>query len=108
MVIEDINLYYQPVPDPITATMFFIIMAILFIIGVYLHLKLLDMLKRENGLLNNVTKTFVIANIILWKLPERILEKLKRFFLETYISAVYEIMKLDGVLYEYYIGQKIF
>ena len=66
LVIENINLYYQPVPDPITAIIFFIIMALLFIIGVYLHLKLLDMLKRENGLLNNVTKTFVIANIILW------------------------------------------
>ena len=67
-ILEKINLYHQPMPDPFYASIFFLVMAIEVIVGCYLHKKVLVLLKKENGILKNVTKTFVFAQMIFWPL----------------------------------------
>ena len=64
--LENIDLYYQPVPRPDVAAVFSAIMVIILIFGLYLHLEILFMLKKEDSILNNITKTFVCAQMILW------------------------------------------
>ena len=68
LILEDIDLYFQPVPDPVTAIIFLAIMTILIALGIYLHLKVLKMLKKENSLLKNLTRNFMIFQLISWPL----------------------------------------
>ena len=68
MLLEDIDLYFQPVPDPVTASIFLAIMIILIVIGVYLHIKVLKILKKENSLMKNLTRNFMISQLISWPL----------------------------------------
>ena len=65
-VLEDIDLYHQPVLDPVVATIFSSIWLILLVVGTYLHLKILRGLKQENGILKEITYIFVPAQMILW------------------------------------------
>ena len=67
-ILEDINLYHQPMQEPIWGSVFFIIMAIEVIIGIHLHKKVLVLLKKEKGILKNVTRTFVFAQMLCWPL----------------------------------------
>jgi hypothetical protein len=67
-ILEEINLYHQPMPDPIYASIFFLVMAIEVIAGLYLHKKVLVLLKKENGIVKNVTKTFVFTQMLVWPL----------------------------------------
>ena len=68
LILDDVNLYHQPVPDPMTASIFCIILSISLFTGIYLHCKVWAMLRKDYGVLNNVTKIFVIANIGVWSL----------------------------------------
>ena len=63
--LNDIDLYYQPVPSPLVAFFFSVVSAIMLIFGVYLHLEVLMGLKREDSILKQITKTFVYANMTL-------------------------------------------
>ena len=66
IILEDVDLYYQPVPNPILAGIFSAIVVIILIFGLYLHLEVLLMLKKEGGILKNITKIFIFAQITLW------------------------------------------
>ena len=66
MILKDIDLYFQPVPDPITATIFLVIMMSQVCIGSYITIKVLYFLKNEESLLKNMTKNFMISQLILW------------------------------------------
>ena len=68
MILKDIDLYFQPVPDPITATIFLVIMMTLNCIGSYITIKVLSSLKNEESLLKNMTQNFMISQLILWPL----------------------------------------
>jgi hypothetical protein len=65
-VLEDINLYYQPLQDPELAIVFFFIKSILIILGEYLHYKVLVLMKEENGIVKNVARLFVLAQMIFY------------------------------------------
>ena len=65
-VLEDINLYYQPLQDPKVAIVFFFIKGILIILGEYLHYKVLVLMKDENGIVKNIARLFVLAQMILY------------------------------------------
>ena len=47
IIFEDVDLYYQPVPNPFVAGPFSIIMVLILIIGWYLHLEVYLMIKKE-------------------------------------------------------------
>ena len=64
--LDDIDLYHQPVPSPMVASVSSIVNVAMFIAGTYLHLKVLKQLRKEDGILKSITKTFVYANITLW------------------------------------------
>ena len=62
-ILEHIDLYYQPVHEPILASVFFIIKVILAIIGWVVNMKVWIMVDKENGLVKDVTKTYTVAMI---------------------------------------------
>ena len=63
-VLEDIDLYYQPLPEPIEASLFHILRLILAMIGWIINIKVWKMLDKENGLVKDVTKIYTIALMI--------------------------------------------
>ena len=65
-VLEDTNLYYQPLQEPEVAIVFFIIKSLLIILGEYLHYKVLVLIKEENGITKNVAKLFVLTQMIFY------------------------------------------
>ena len=70
-IIQDIDLYYQPVQEPRLASVFYIIRVFLLIIGWYINKKIWQMLNKENGLTKDVTKIYIIASMTggsLWTL----------------------------------------
>ena len=65
-IIDEISLYYQPVQNPVVGAFFFLIRLPLVILGIYFNLKVLNLIKRESGVANDVTKLTSIVQIILW------------------------------------------
>ena len=63
-VVENIDLYYQPVPNPVIALIFFFLKLSLLIIGELINAKVFVMMKKETGLLSDVTKLFVTTQMI--------------------------------------------
>ena len=63
-VVNNINLYYQPVLNPVIAIVFFVLKVVFVIIGELISIKLLIKLKKETSLLSDVTKLFVCVQII--------------------------------------------
>ena len=73
-VFEDIDLYFQPVPDPVTASIFLVIMIPLVAFG-SLTIKVLKRLNKEDSLLRNVTRNFMISQLISCPLAVFLLNK---------------------------------
>ena len=67
-ILEDVDLFHQPVPNPMIAGIFCLIMSVSLFTGIYLHHKVWAMLKKDYGMLCNVTKIFVIAQMVLCSL----------------------------------------
>ena len=65
-VFDDISLYYQPVQNPVVGIFFCLIRFPLVILGISLNLKVLDLIKKESGVANDVTKLTSIVQMILW------------------------------------------
>lgn len=65
-IIENIDLYYQPVQIPEIGVIFFALRLPLVILGVILHLKVLDLMKTEKGLVMEVTSLFAIVQMMFW------------------------------------------
>ena len=68
MIIENLDLYFQPVPDPITATIFLVIMLILVAVGSYISIKVMAILKKEDSLLTGTIHNFMVSQLISWPL----------------------------------------
>ena len=65
--IDDINLYYQPVAEPIAGTIFFFIKLTIILIGCYIHLKILkSMGKESSSIIDNVTKFYLWNQTIVY------------------------------------------
>ena len=65
LILEQINLYHQPVPDPMIAGIFCGIFFLMYLLAVYLHLKVWAMLKKDGGILKNITRIFIVAQMTL-------------------------------------------
>ena len=86
-VLEEIDLYYQPVNHPLTSSVLLIFYISLFFIGEYLHLKVLLVLKKDNGLLKTVSRIFAIAQMVCWPVI---------FILITATSLVHPLASVTG------------
>ena len=64
IILEDFDLYFQPVPNPSVAGTFSAIMVIILIIGLYLHLKCFLMVRKEDSILKDVSTAYFIAQMI--------------------------------------------
>ena len=62
--IDDIDMYHQPVQHPVVALLFFCVKLIVIIIGEFVNARLLKNLKKENGLLTQVTRLLVWSQMI--------------------------------------------
>ena len=65
-ILKDINLYYQPLQIPWIAVTFFILRLTLLVAAEYLQFKVYNLMKREKGLVKNVTQLFVLTQMIFW------------------------------------------
>ena len=65
-MIEDVDLYYQPVQEPVHAAIFLVVKALLLAAGEYLLVKVYYLMKKENGLVKNITQVLVCAEMIFW------------------------------------------
>ena len=64
--VDDLDLYYQPVQNPTIALVFFFIRVPLVILGEFFYVKQLALIKRETGLVNDVSKLVAYVQMILW------------------------------------------
>ena len=64
--LSDIELYHQPVPDPSIAIFFVFLRLMLIILGLYVHFRLLALIKEETGLVHDVAKLYAYVNMFLW------------------------------------------
>ena len=65
-IFKDVNLYYQPLPDTKIAGVFLFVRLLLIVLGEFLHVKLYKLIKRENGLVKNVTRLFTVTQMVFW------------------------------------------
>ena len=66
VLLEDIDLYYQPTEQPTIAIIQFLIRFLYLCLGEYVQLKLLKMVNKENGLVNEVTQFYCITSMIVY------------------------------------------
>ena len=63
-VLKDIDLYYQPVEDPFTGIVILVIGIISVVFGELIQFRLFSMVKRENGLVKEVTQIYSLTSMI--------------------------------------------
>ena len=63
-LIDDIDLYYQPLVEPTTAFAFFVSKSSIILVGEFIGVKLLMNLKKDNSILNHVTTFFVLTQMV--------------------------------------------
>ena len=66
MILEDIDLYNQPIPSPVIAGVFAVVTVMILILGSHLHLEIHLRLRKDESILKGITKTFVFANSTLF------------------------------------------
>ena len=66
VAVDDIDLHYQPVQAPTIGLFFFLIRVPLVILGEFLYVKQLALIKRETGLVNDVSKLVSYVQMIFW------------------------------------------
>ena len=86
-VLDKVNLYYQPLETPSVAIMIFIVKVIVICIGEVVGTKLLACLKKEKSITNNVTKLFIISQMILHPILH---------ILELIINTMYPVNEVIG------------
>ena len=63
-VIDDIDLYYQPLEHPIVAAVLFLINLLVTGIGEIINIKVLNMMKKETSIINEITKLYILTQMI--------------------------------------------
>ena len=66
IVLEDINLYYQPVQEPLIALIFLAIKISLLVAVEYLQVKVYKLMKKENGIIKSITQLVVCVQMVFW------------------------------------------
>ena len=64
-ILEDIDLYYQPLPPPFASGIHAVLSVITLILGSYLHIRVLFCLKKDDSILKGITQVFVVTNLTL-------------------------------------------
>ena len=64
MFLSDIDLYHQPVENPFFGFIFLLFSLITLVIGEFAHYKLYKLVSKENGLVKQTTKTYVLVKMI--------------------------------------------
>ena len=62
-ILNDIDLYYQPLPSPSTATLFFVVRSTIVTIGELVHVKVYNLIQKENGLVNEVATFYICTQM---------------------------------------------
>ena len=65
-MIQDVDLFYQPVQVPFLAAIFLGIKILILVIGQYLLVKVNLLMQKEKGLVKEITQLLVCAEMILW------------------------------------------
>jgi hypothetical protein len=87
IVLKDIDLYYQPLESPLVSITFFVPKLISVLIGEGIGIKVLATIKKEKGLLTQITKVFLLYQMILH--PAQILTDLT-------INLIYPVNEVIG------------
>ena len=58
-IVDEIDLYYQPLLNPLLAISFFFVKAFVILMGEIIGIKFIKTMKKENGLLKDITMLFV-------------------------------------------------
>ena len=64
--LSDVDLYYQPLPNPIFALTNLIVSSIILFIGEYINNRVLQFVNRETGLVMDVLKVFLCVQMVYW------------------------------------------
>ena len=64
--LSNVNLYYQPLPNPIFAGVNLSISCVILVIGEYINARVLQFVKRETGLVMDVLKMFLYVQMVYW------------------------------------------
>ena len=64
MFLSDIDLYHQPVENPIFGIIFLVFSLITLFIGEFAHYNLYKLVSKENGLVKQTTKAYVLVQMI--------------------------------------------
>jgi hypothetical protein len=64
--ISDVDLYYQPLQYPILAIFYLILEIIIIIVGEFVHIQILELLKFETCLIKDILKTFLYLQMVFW------------------------------------------
>ena len=62
--VEGVNLYYQPVPPPLTALLFLLVRTLVVVIGEIMHIKVFKKIQNEMSLVNEVTKLYICTQMV--------------------------------------------
>ena len=65
-VIKDVNLYYQPVQVPLVAFIGLAIKLFLLVIAEFLQVKVFQLMKKEKGVVKDITQVVVCAQMVFW------------------------------------------
>lgn len=63
-ILDEVDLYYQPLPSPLTATAFLIVRAIIVAIGELVHVKVFKLIQKENSLVNQVATFYICTEMV--------------------------------------------
>ena len=91
-IIEDINLYYQPVQNPLIAVVFLAIKLVLLVIAEYLQVKVYKLMKKESGIIKNITQLLVCTQMVFWPFL---------LFFATSIDFIHPMNKVLGAWFCY-------
>ena len=64
-ILKDIDLYYQPVEEPEDGIIFFVVSLVALIVAEIIQFKLINMVRREHGLVKEVTQIYSMSCIIM-------------------------------------------
>ena len=62
--IEDVNLYFQPLPHPTIAAMGFVLKLLLVVLGEFVYIKILTRIKNDDTILNDITRLYVRMQMV--------------------------------------------
>ena len=86
-MLDNIDLYYQPLEKPSVAITIFVVKVIVICIGEFVGTKLLACLKKEKSIITDVTKLFIISQMILHPILH---------ILELVLNTIYPVHEVIG------------